>query len=63
MILLFDMLTSILHAFALSSSLLRVLKVTIAAAHKTGVVGESQIVYGPSTDGNGRAAVMVFFSV
>ena len=41
MILLFDTLTSILHAFALSTSLLRVLKVTIAAAHKTGVIGES----------------------
>ena len=61
MILLFDMLTSILHAFALSTSLLRVLKVTIAAAHKTGVIGESQIAYGPSTDGNGRAAVMGCF--
>ena len=51
----------ILHAFALSTSLLRVLKVTIAAAHKTSVIGESQIEYGPSTDGNGRAAVMECF--
>ena len=61
MILLFDMLTSILHAFALSTSLLRVLKVTIPAAHKTTVIGESQIAYGPSTDGNGHAAVMECF--
>ena len=42
-ILLFDTLTSILHAFALSTSLLRVLKVTIAAAHKIGVIGESDV--------------------
>ena len=61
MILLFDMLTSILHAFALRTSLLRVLKVTIAATHKTRVIGKSQIAYGPSTDGNGQTAVMERF--
>ena len=61
MILLFDMLTSILHAFALRTSLLRVLKVTIAATHKTCVIGELKIAYGPSTDGNGQTAVMERF--
>ena len=61
MILLFDMLTSILHAFALSTSLISVLKVTIAAVHMTGVIGTSQIAYEPNTDGNGRVAVIECF--
>ena len=60
-ILLFSVLTSIPYAVALFESVGEVLKFTIAAAHKTDVVGKSQVAHGPSTNGDTCVVFMECF--